>query len=68
MVSSYCELVIAEHTQDKHIQREEEYYDDDNDNDHEMDDSQCYFGFEEDYWSHITICTLDFLCTGKPIE
>jgi len=38
-VSSYCEFLIAEHTQDKHIQREEEYYDDDNDNDHEMDDS-----------------------------
>lgn len=32
----------TEHTQDKHIQREEEYYEDDNDNDHDMDDSWLF--------------------------
>ena len=35
----FSDFVVAEHTQDKQIQREEEYYDDDNDNDHDMEDS-----------------------------
>jgi len=30
---------MDQHTQDKHIQRDDEYYEDDNDNDHDMDDS-----------------------------
>lgn len=29
---------LTEHTQDKHIQRDDEYYEGDNDNDHNMDD------------------------------
>jgi histone deacetylase 1/2 len=31
--------VFPEHTEDKHIQRDDEYYDGDNDNDHNMDDA-----------------------------
>lgn len=30
---------FAEHTQDKQIQRDDEYYEGDNDNDHSMDDA-----------------------------
>jgi len=30
-------ILFPEHTQDKHIQRDDEYYDGDNDNDHQMD-------------------------------
>lgn len=30
-------LIISEHTQEKHIQRDDEYYDGDNDNDNNMD-------------------------------
>lgn len=30
--------VISGHTQDKQIQRDDEYYEGDNDNDHDMDD------------------------------
>ena len=29
----------SEHTQDKHIQRDDEYYEGDNDNDHNMEDT-----------------------------
>lgn len=31
-------LLYSEHTQDKQIQRDDEYYDGDNDNDHNMED------------------------------
>jgi hypothetical protein len=37
LFTSWC--WFSEHTQDKHIQRDDEYYEDDNDNDHDMDDS-----------------------------
>jgi histone deacetylase 1/2 len=30
-------ILFPEHTQDKHIQRDDEYYEGDNDNDHQMD-------------------------------
>lgn len=36
---AYFMVLVSEHTQDKHIQRDDEYYEDDNDNDHDMDDS-----------------------------
>lgn len=32
-------FVISGHTQDKQIQRDDEYYEGDNDNDHDMDDA-----------------------------
>lgn len=35
---SFCEFEFPEHTQDKLIQRDDEYYDGDQDNDHNMDD------------------------------
>ena len=39
MLCLCCDFVSIEHAMDKHIQKEEEFYDDDNDNDHDMDDS-----------------------------
>ncbi len=33
------EILVAEHTQDKHVQRDDEFYDGDNDNDHDMEDA-----------------------------
>lgn len=33
-----CQIVFAEQTQDKHIHRDDEYYEGDNDNDHNMED------------------------------
>lgn len=32
------EIPFSEHAQDKQIQRDDEYYEGDNDNDHNMDD------------------------------
>ncbi len=34
-----CGILVAEHTQDKHVQRDDEFYDGDNDNDHDMEDA-----------------------------
>lgn len=38
VVSFVDDSLFPEHTQDKHIQRDDEYYEGDNDNDHHMDD------------------------------
>lgn len=36
--NSGFKISIPEHTRDKQIQRDDEYYDGDNDNDHNMED------------------------------